>query len=483
MKKMILFFTVILTVNLTFGQRYLTEVFSTINTTDEVVYAQNFSVLTTVPVLQDLKMTVYEPSGDVFTERPLIIFLPTGNFLPKGVNQTPVGSRKDSAAVEICTRLAKRGYVVASLSYRLGWNPVDPNQDGRTGSLLRAVYRAVQDGRTAVRYFRKNAVENGNTFKIDPLRIGVVGEGSGGYVALAMATLSDPSEMALTKFYDFTNNQPYVIPSIMGNLEGLGGNPIYNRDNHIGYNSSIDLCVNIGGALGDSSWIEAGDAEMVSFHCVSDPYAPFGNGDVIVPTTGDFVVSVSGSQVVQMLANNLGNNDLFENAGFNDAFTLKANQINGGYDGLYPFYTSDVQGAPWQWWDTSDTYHNNGLATNMNMSKTKAMTYIDTILGYLSPRAHEALVIDSSITGIKSMNHAFVKTQIFPNPNNGHFTIESNNKINTISIIAVDGKILFQNKTVEDYQALISISNLPRGFYFVEIITSSGPSIQQVVVQ
>ena len=64
---------------------------------------------------------------------------------------------------------------------------------------------------------------------------------------------------------------------------------------------------------------------MVSFHCTKDPYAPYANGDVIVPTTGDFVVEVQGSYIVQKHQAMYLNNAVFANAGFSDAFTNAAN--------------------------------------------------------------------------------------------------------------------------------------------------------------
>ncbi|MEZ5067263.1 MAG: hypothetical protein R2847_01675 [Bacteroidia bacterium] len=41
------------------AQRFLTEVFPSVNVTTNVVYAQNYEVLTGTPVLKDLKMDIY----------------------------------------------------------------------------------------------------------------------------------------------------------------------------------------------------------------------------------------------------------------------------------------------------------------------------------------------------------------------------------------------------------------------------------------
>ena len=117
--------------------RYLGPVFGSVNFTDNVTYGVNATVLyysvfgQAVP--QALKLDVYQPGGDTETKRPLVIYLHTGNFLPfynpsnptqAGFNGSCGGTRNDSACVEICTRLAKMGYVAASADYRLGWNPL-----------------------------------------------------------------------------------------------------------------------------------------------------------------------------------------------------------------------------------------------------------------------------------------------------------------------------------------------------------------------
>ena len=57
------------------------------------------------------------------------------------------------------------GYVVASIDYRLGWNPLAATQSERTNQLINAAYRGVQDARTAVRYFRMNAAEQGKRIR------------------------------------------------------------------------------------------------------------------------------------------------------------------------------------------------------------------------------------------------------------------------------------------------------------------------------
>ena len=50
------------------------------------------------------------------------MYLHTGTFAPIILNNNPTGSRNDYATVKMCERFAKRGYAVANVEYRLGWN-------------------------------------------------------------------------------------------------------------------------------------------------------------------------------------------------------------------------------------------------------------------------------------------------------------------------------------------------------------------------
>jgi hypothetical protein len=76
------------------------------------------------------------PAVDTVTNRPVVIVWHTGSFLPKGINGSPLGTRQDSAVVEMCSRFAKMGYVSIAASYRLGWLANSTNLDVRRGSNL-----------------------------------------------------------------------------------------------------------------------------------------------------------------------------------------------------------------------------------------------------------------------------------------------------------------------------------------------------------
>jgi hypothetical protein len=495
-----------------YSQRYISEIFTDadLTITQGVIYANNYQVLTGSPVATDLRMDVYAPSSSVdpLPERPVIVYLHTGSFLPPVINGTPTGSRTDSTAVEMCRQFAKRGYVAISMSYRVGWNPIATDQDVRTGTLLQAVYRSIQDAKSCVRYIYKSAL-GGNTFGVDTNAIILGGQGSGGYIALAYATLDKTAELSLPKFlanttnatYGFVQGQSFINQNILGDFEGYGGVAgVNNGANSVGYSSKVHFAFNMGGALGDSIWLEPGDIPMVAFHVMGDPFAPFDNGPVIVPTTGQFVVNVSGSKFVIERANAYGNNNCFNQAGFTDPYTIRANQVNNGEDGLFPLETNPtLQAGPWEWFDLpslqayataigypasqGDTVYNNALITNPNMSKAKALAYIDTIQNYVNPRINYCLGLTS---GINESAQVAASLFAFPSPAFDEVTVELrqlNNTMTDLEIYDVTGRQHATAKLGNEKSIKIKRGDMASGIYFARIKTESGSATVKLIFE
>ena len=171
------------------------------------------------------------------------------------------------------------------------------------------------------------------------------------------------------------------------------------------------MVFNIGGAIPDSSWIDAGEVPIASMQCYLDQDAPYEVGNIIVPTTGEIVIEGHGSQVIQRLSTDFGNNDVFSGLSMdindswyengdgaaNSALQVQAENSFGSplfddegnpiwqfaghevYPGLFPIVapTGDQlspddctncgqgasaclfpwgeQGAPWDWWNNDPT--------------------------------------------------------------------------------------------------------------------------------
>jgi hypothetical protein len=508
--------------------RYLDEVFtsSQISIFPEINYGENYSVLTGTPDTVDLAMSLYMPklSDDTLTDRPLIIFVHTGNFLPIVINGSTTGTRNDSSAANLCKSWAKRGFVAASIDYRLGWNPLDSTAEGRRSLLLQAVYRAVLDAKTAVRYFKKDAA-NLDLYRIDPNKIVVYGEGSGGYVSLAYATLDRPEELELPKFTYAATGNSYVDTMLWGNIDGFGG--MFNIDNHSGYSNDVSMVVNAGGALADTSWLEGNEVPMVSFHSIRDGYAPFEQGIVIVPTTNENVVEVQGANVWMKRANDLGVNNAFANLSFvGDPYTARARSMYGqsytnwdvlnpsvtvaqNAEGLFPIQLplQPAQllngGAPWQWWDLTtftfvvaavnaqlgttydaNTIHMQNLATYPGgMSATKGKTYLDTIQGYLIPRIMVSLQLPGYQTfSIDENEQLENSTQLYPNPATDHVIVEVSGvkaRIEAVKVYNVLGQNIFQENDLDRNRLRINTLEFDSGIYVAEIFTTDGRKVSR----
>ena len=495
--------------------RYLdADFFSSVTVTSNVVYGNNLGVLTGAPVAEDLLMDVYEPSGDVATDRPLILYLTTGSFLPRYINQSATGSKTDSATVEICTRLAKQGYVVAAVDYRKGWNPNEAITDDRTESILRAVYRGLQDAKTCVRYFRKDVATNNNSYGIDDTRIAIGGQGSGGYISLAYGALDKLSEIQLQKFYNFSSNEYMVDTTLMGNWSGLGGNPALNTNNHSGYSDDILMTFNIGGAIGDSSWIEAGEVPIITMQGQADYFAPFQYGIVTVPGTTVFVIDVSGSSDISRMQEKFGNNDVFKTPAISDAYTTRANAFNtandatygnAGDEGLFAFEGAANGNGPWEWIDTAavkaeavawgqdgDVILDNFYAANplfeylyvtggYAAARSRAIAYCDTIQGYLSPRLYRGLLEQP----FSVAEFAATEVSVYPNPATDQiaFVSEDGNPISEILFYALDGKVVRREANINATNVVISNLDLPKGIYFANLRFKGNTTVKKIVIQ
>lgn len=175
-------------------------------------------------VTQTLYLDFYEPDGDSIAARPLIIWIHGGGYTS--------GSRTDSHMQLWCNEFARRGYITASIDYRLG---ID-NPNGK----LKAIYRSVQDAKAAIRFFRQNAT----LYKIDVNKIVLAGSSVGSFTAIH------------TAYWD-TDELPTEIDTIaLGNLEGDSGN--------LGYPSNPNAVINFWGAIKDSTWMDADEPMIVS---------------------------------------------------------------------------------------------------------------------------------------------------------------------------------------------------------------------------
>ncbi|MEO0403660.1 MAG: alpha/beta hydrolase fold domain-containing protein, partial [Bacteroidota bacterium] len=262
------------------GTRFLNQVFDNTVITSDITYGEN---LNWDGSTEELSLDVYEPEGDTMDNRPLIIMAHGGSFVG--------GEKTGEDVVPLCHDMAKMGFVVASIEYRLG-TPLTADLEV---PMKQAVVRGYHDMKAAIRWFKKDVAEGDNTYNIDPDKIVLAGVSAGGFITTHVAYMDDlaeiPAEVDLS------------LPGLTGGLDGDSGNP--------GYTSDVLGVINIAGALGDTTWMEPGDLPILSLHGTGDNTVPYGQDMLTVLGLVD-IDTVAGSSVIHERAENLGLTHCFE---------------------------------------------------------------------------------------------------------------------------------------------------------------------------
>lgn len=163
--------------------------------------------------MDTLKLNVWYPTDDDATRRPLIVWVHGGGFT--------AGNRAEMNAV--CERWASRGYVAATISYRLGFYgpwPFDPPFAYDTAEVVRACYRGLQDLRSALSYLADNA----SRYKLDTSRTILGGASAGAIIALhgAFNDSTDVRPIALGQLPPVTRALEQFPRPDLGSLQGWG---------------------------------------------------------------------------------------------------------------------------------------------------------------------------------------------------------------------------------------------------------------------
>lgn len=228
---------------------------------------------------KSLYMDIYEPKGDTLSRRPLALLLHGGAFI--------IGDRAAKTISEVATALAEKGYVVASIDYRLGFNP------GSKSSLERAAYRAVQDARAALRFLSAHA----DQYRIDMNHVFVAGSSAGAITALNTAFMSEEERPAST-FFNFWRMQ-----KDLGRLD--------ESTNEFTGDWRIRAVANLWGAVHDTTLIDPWERiPVISFHGDKDDIVPIGYNfpftTMDTTWTGHVVSKLYGSRPVSERLQSLG---------------------------------------------------------------------------------------------------------------------------------------------------------------------------------
>lgn len=292
--------------------RYTRQVFNTVTKISQIKFgnADPYGLVTS----QDLYLDFYEPFGDTLTSRPLIVYAFGGGFLIGDKNQPPIPA--------YCEYYAKCGYAVAAIDYRIGFNTVS------TESAERAVYRAAQDLRAAVRFLAQRSA----TYRIDTAAIFLTGSSAGCFSGLHSTYMDESQKPASTTGI-------FLEPDDLGCFD-CSTNADNNR--HMPKPRGI---INHWGAIIDTNFIVNTPQKatpVISFHGTNDNAVPYNTG---YPFSYPVFPTVHGSNPIHRRLTNLGiKNKLVPLVGEgHEPWLLNSSLLDTAYKYTLPFLYEIMQ--------------------------------------------------------------------------------------------------------------------------------------------
>lgn len=243
-------------------ERYQEEVFDDIEVKSDIVYGRARGYWTRSPYsndpyvvtlgkgliksfkeqeLLDLKLDLYYSKSDLLRNRPCVMLIHGGAFY--------IGSKESVCEQALAISLAKRGYFVASIDYRLGFKPTPAD-------IEMSAYRAIQDAHAALRFLAHHSSGLG----IDPNQMYVGGTSAGAVASLNVA---------------FMNNDERPARILESAKKGLVSK-IEESGNRFTEPFTIKAVANMWGAVSDLNIIDPDEKiPVLSIHGTHDDIVPF----------------------------------------------------------------------------------------------------------------------------------------------------------------------------------------------------------------
>ncbi|PIE50931.1 MAG: hypothetical protein CSA38_00630 [Flavobacteriales bacterium] len=490
---LILFFPFVLNAQ---DYRYTENNFASTEITENITYgtAPFLNAPYTVEsytTIDDLKMDIYLPQGDTNTKRPAIIFAHSGGFI--------IGHKNHDDMMALCDLFAKKGYVTATIDYRQGFSLVDnPNTHG-----TRAVYRGIQDGRTAVRYMRANA----NNYGIDANKVYFVGSSAGAFIALHSIYLNEteeiPPETGIVDYLNTTYPFSHTTPDL-GGLD-IGEN--------LGYNGEPDAVVSLWGAVQNTDLITTSDTQPIFLvHGTGDVIVPFETGS---PFSHPMLNTVYGSTLINDRLDDLGftnketyfvqdeghefygvTNGVWTNGtGGNEHWNIITEKITHflwklhkptanfehSTNGLNVNFTNtsiDANSWLWDFGDGTTSTEQNPSHTYAESGNYAVKLYIENDILSWDEKTSNVTVNNLSVNDVQAIDFNY-----YPNPTRDFLYLELKKSYPQIKveIFSLSGRLIRSAEFFNTKKVKINLKNLPQNTYIIKVKKGNTTSLLKVL--
>jgi len=359
---------------------------------------------------QDLTLNIFYPDSIINEKRnnPLIVLMHGGSFL---------GGSYFSLDT-MCFEFAKRGFVAATIEYRMGWT-ASANCNGDTVSMGEAVYRALQDASAALRYLCFNR----STYHIDTSWIFAGGQSAG---AFTMSNLAFATEDQLALRY------PYC-QQLLGSITTSG--------NSLPDTYKIKGLFHNWGSLLSSSFLTAETAiPSILFAGELDPISPIDSGYYLGCSNYPILW---GSRYI-----------------YNKLVSL----------GVCAELTVDINGR--------HGVYNSTLEQDLFRTERAVCFFQNVICNHCtSLYTTDSIPADCSTITIGYGPENLSKITVSPNPFNNYISLKIDNNDYEYSLLDTIGKLIWEGKEIEKKD----FSYLPSGMYYLLIKNSNQTQSQKLI--
>ncbi|MEZ4879334.1 MAG: T9SS type A sorting domain-containing protein [Chitinophagales bacterium] len=396
------------------GNRYIDTTFPVKKYTD-IQYGFNFDSKNNPT---NLLLDVYTPDPTIDNEnkKPLIIFVHGGSFIG--------GDRNDQGINQTAAYFASLGYATANIEYRVQqttiFNPILDFAD--YNNFYQAIIRGMHDVKAAIRFFKKDVVENGNSYGIDTNNIILYGSSAGAIISLHTVFLDDTSEM------DFRFKPNF---DVLGGLEGNSGNAGYSSNN-------VKTVISCSGALHDPNYLNNNaDINYIGFHNTIDFTVPYELGCFV--TAACFLGYFYGDKPI-----------------YNNTVRLNMNS---------EFYPVEGYGHPVDQYADTATFR---------MIREKSKQFLYNIF------CEEAINDTTTVTAINK--NTIKPLSVYPNPIVDKVNIQLPNELLqkevTLSYTDITGRVLnTTTRTINSNIIALNVDFLAKGMYLLQVSTQDDNTI------
>ena len=490
------FFTIIFFQSITQAQeyRYTETLFSAVEVTENVVY-QNAPFIDypyTVEInttSQELKMDIFVPEGDTNENKPAIIFAHSGGFLS--------GNKNHDDMMAFCDSLSKKGYVTATIEYRLGFNIItNPNTHG-----TRAVYRGIQDGMAAVRYLRANA----SMYNVDSEKIYFVGSSAGSFIGLHSIYMNDnelPEDIGTVSYINITPPFSHTTPDL---------GPL-NVGNNLSFDGQPDAVVALWGAIQNTDLINSNnDKPVFLIHGGIDSVVPFEIGspfgyaalnytygsneinnrlEALELTNKETYFVPDGEHEFYgtdngTWSNGIGGNEywgiIFEKITnfFWQQHKPTANFTHSNNDLTVDFIDTSIGALSWRW-----DFGDGNISTEQNPSHTFEETGDYEVKLYIE---NEILSWDEKVVMINNSlsitENESIDFNYYPNPTKKdiYFSFENKYQSVKIELYNITSQLIREKTFYDSKKVIFNLDNISKGMYFAKITKDQKTHLLKIV--